>query len=472
MRSPIRADWDRWTPPQRAARQEALLRSQLVDVIGPSSPWWRERLATLGRTAAEVAGLDGLRGLPPVGERDICPDGDPAGAAVLVVQAGETGFALHAPGPVVRRALAARLVRPGSYRAVVEAETRATSFVWAGTGLRFPVASTRADLDVVARAGARMWRVLGLSGADVVVSAQPAEATAVAQALELAALGAGAPLLRAGADAEAVAEALRLVPATVLAVPSTAAAALLAELAEAGVSAPSLGTLLLLGAPYDDERAAARAGLPAIGAPDSCLVLAAHVPDGHRLMWAECRPSAGRTGLHTYPDLEVAQLVDPETGEPATGGGELVLTQLGMRGTALVRWRTGDLVDDVQDSPCSGCGRTVPRAVGLRSGALVPLLQLRTGTRPVDLRAVSAALAGRADVADWRVSIGPGGRDDSDQVLVHVTAAASADPAEVAVGVARDVRATAGLLPTQVVLSPAGALPYDGVPLTRRVLSR
>jgi hypothetical protein len=70
------------------------------------------------------------------------------------------------------------------------------------------------------------------------------------------------------------------------------------------------------------------------------------------------------------------------------------------------------------------------------------------------------------------VVVGRSARDDSDEVLVHVVAADSADPAEVAVAVARDVRAAAGLLPTQVVLAEAENLPTEGTSLGRRVLSR
>jgi hypothetical protein len=207
---------------------------------------------------------------------------------------------------------------------------------------------------------------------------------------------------------------------------------------------------------------------------DECVVLSAHAPDGHRLLWAECRESGGKTGLHTYPDLEVVQLVDPETGEAASGGGmqEVVVTQLGFRGTALLRWRTGDLAEAVTADACTSCGRTVPRVVGLRPGALVPPLDLRTGPRAVDVRGVSGALVGRADVADWRVVLGRSARDDADELLVHVVPADSADPAEVAVAVARDVRSAAGLLPTQVVLTTADELPDEGSPLSARVLSR
>ena len=468
------ADWDRRSTQQLTKQREAAVRSQVLHAVAPFSPYWRARLKTLGRTPASSASVEGLSKLPAVGERDVCPDGDPAGAGALVLQAGESGFALHAEGPVLRRAMVDRLVRPRSYRAVVEADTRPTSYVWAGLGLRYPLASTRSDLDLVARAGARLWQVLGLTGADVVVSGLPTLRTGSVQALELGALGAGSPLLAPGDDVEEVAGALRLVPATVLALPAASAAAMLDDLDEAGAPMATLRTLLLIGAPYDDERVAVRDALTRVGVPDSCVVLAAHVPDGHRLMWAECRESAGRTGLHTYPDLELVQMVDAETGEDAPAGErrEVVVTQLGFRGTALLRWRTGDTADALAEDACPACGRTVPRVVGLHAGALVPMLALKGGTRAVDLRGVTGALAGRPDVADWRVVVGPGKRDKTDQVVVHVVPPAGIEEAEVAVAVARDVRAAAGLLPTQVVVAAPGELPTQGAALSRRVLSR
>src|SRR4051794_28073433 len=187
------ADWDRRSTQQLSKQQEAAVRSQVLHAVAPFSPYWRARLSALGRTPASSASLEGLSRLPAIGERDVCPDGDPAGAGALVLQAGEAGFALHAQGPVLRKAMVDRLVRPGSYRAIVEADTRPTSYVWAGLGLRYPVASTRSDLDLVARAGARLWQVLRLARSAVGVGALSPLPTAAVQALHPAAAGARSP---------------------------------------------------------------------------------------------------------------------------------------------------------------------------------------------------------------------------------------------------------------------------------------
>ncbi len=462
------ASWDRRTPAQQSSARDTALRTQVVDAVGPFSPWWRDRFSALGRTPASVATVDGLAGLPAAGERDLCPDGDPKGAAALVLQAGERGYALHASGPALRRALLQRLVAPGRYRATVEADTRPTSFVTDGLAVRFPVASTRGDLDVLARAGARLWQVLGLTGADVLVAGLPTAPSPALQALQLAALGAGAPAAFPGDDPDVLVETLRLLPATVLALPTDSAVTVLEELAAAGAPLETLALLLLVGAPTDAERSAAQDAVREAGAARA-QVLAVHAASGHRLLWAECRQSAGRpVGLHTSPDLELVQLVDPETGLAARGGGagETAVTQLGLRGSALLRWRTGDVADAVQEGACPACGRTVPRVVGLRRRALVPVLTLREGRRAVDLRTVAAALAGRPDVDDFRVVLTRSRRSGADQVLVHVVVPASTDPSDAVVAVAADVRRACGLLPSQVVLG----LPTSGTPLSRRLL--
>ncbi|HTY89856.1 MAG TPA: hypothetical protein VMC84_01640 [Methanocella sp.] len=85
----------------------------------------------------------------------------------------------------------------------------------------------------------------------------------------------------------------------------------------------------------------------------------------------ECRQSfpgcPGGTGYHTYPDVHIWECVDVKTGEPVGPGerGELVFTSIDGRGTALLRYRTGDIAEGgIVYGECESCGRTVPRIVG------------------------------------------------------------------------------------------------------------
>jgi phenylacetate-coenzyme A ligase PaaK-like adenylate-forming protein len=443
--------------------QDQLVAQQVQHVVGPFSPYWKERLAEIGRRASSIDSTRALEQLPAAGERDIAPDGNPAGMARLVVQSGEGGFTLHAPGPALRRALRLRVTRRDAYTRVITSETKPTSYVWSGLGFRYPIASTRADLDVVARAGARMWRVAGLTRHDALLSAVPVASTTEHTALSYAALAAGAPGLFPGSDPGAVVAAARLAKPTVLALPSRDATRVIAALISSGVELDTVHTVLLVGAPTAQQRVDLSAQLP------SATVLAVHAPAGARVLWSECRESGAGGGLHTYPDLEVVQVVDPDSGQPTAGGGEVVLTQLGFSGSALLRWRTGDLTSgSIDAAPCPGCGRRVPRVVDVRPGALV---LVSDDGRTLDLRSVAGAMAGRTDLVDWRVAVGRRARDDRGQVVVHF--APSGDPGEAAVGAATDIREVAGLLPTQLVAASAEEVAaLSGDRLTPHILMR
>jgi phenylacetate-CoA ligase len=63
--------------------------------------------------------------------------------------------------------------------------------------------------------------------------------------------------------------------------------------------------------------------------------------------------------LHVVETAQVAEVIDPATGEHVEPGqmGELVLTPLGRLGMPLLRYRTGDLVKASPDLGCE-CGRS------------------------------------------------------------------------------------------------------------------
>ena len=66
-----------------------------------------------------------------------------------------------------------------------------------------------------------------------------------------------------------------------------------------------------------------------------------------RTAWGECpTPLDKSSGYFLYPDKEIFEIVDPDTGEVKKEGedGELVYTSLDSRGSAVLRYRTGDFV--------------------------------------------------------------------------------------------------------------------------------
>jgi phenylacetate-CoA ligase len=89
---------------------------------------------------------------------------------------------------------------------------------------------------------------------------------------------------------------------------------------------------------------------------------------------AECLDA--RDGLHIQEDHFLAEVIDPESGEPVPEGeeGELVFTTLLKEGQPLIRYRTGD-IGSISSEPCP-CGRTMARITALR-GRLDDMLIIR-----------------------------------------------------------------------------------------------
>src|SRR5207244_5900977 len=129
-----------------------------------------------------------------------------------------------------------------------------------------------------------------------------------------------------------------------------------------------------------------------------------------RVVLGECTVPAGKTEtfrFHTLPDMEILEVVAPETGEPLPEEtpGEIVTSPLGFRGGGVPRWRSGDLaLGGVTTRSCPNCGRSVPRVgPSVRLGAWQR--RVRLGGRPVrfDFRYAAVSTAPRA--ADWQVEL-------------------------------------------------------------------
>jgi phenylacetate-CoA ligase len=86
----------------------------------------------------------------------------------------------------------------------------------------------------------------------------------------------------------------------------------------------------------------------------------------------ECREAKG--GLHVFDDHFWPEVVDPETGEPTDGVGELVLTTLTKEALPVIRYRTGD-VTQLLSGDCP-CGRTHQR-IARFSGRVDDMLVIR-----------------------------------------------------------------------------------------------
>jgi phenylacetate-CoA ligase len=116
----------------------------------------------------------------------------------------------------------------------------------------------------------------------------------------------------------------------------------------------------------------------------------------------ECPERAGV--LHIIESSFIPEVIDPETGRRLAPGnaGELVLTNLGRRGSPLIRYRTGDLVEQSIDPVCA-CGRSDFALEGGILGRTDDMVVIR-GVN-VHATAVEGIVSRFCDVAEYRVEV-------------------------------------------------------------------
>jgi phenylacetate-CoA ligase len=149
-----------------------------------------------------------------------------------------------------------------------------------------------------------------------------------------------------------------------------------------------------------------------------------------RTAWAECpAPLEEPSGFHLHPDLGLIEIIDPDTGAVLPPGlpGEIVFTPLTGRGTVVLRYRTGDLIDGgLTYEPCPHCGRTGPRLIGhisRRSEFRSLHIEKLKGTL-VDFNQLEHVLDDAPLIGAWQIELRKRNDDplDTDELILHVHA--------------------------------------------------
>lgn len=431
------APWDHRSLSEQQRHQNVLLRQTILQMALAHVPYVRARLAALGMDARLFRGLEELERLPLTMRRDILdPKRNPDGPRGIMLHGTAEGVKRFSDRTVLRRVALARLFGGEEVQELaIEAATRPIHMhLVPGPGGRLPIAYTRDDLDLLARAGARLGSVLGVAREDRLLNLVPFGPTLDFWGVFYMAHGLGMSAVHMRRDGQDLARAVATFEdahATAIAVAADEAPAFPETATAAGVDLSKLRVLIAVGRSLStDERTEVGGALAAAGAPHVRIAAVYGPGEGHTL-WAECAVPAGRTetfGFHTFPDLELVEVVSPESGEPAPEetAGEIVVTPLGFRGGGVPRWRTGDLaLGGLTTRPCPNCGRTVPR-VGptVRRGAWQHVVNLNGRRSWIDLRDAGAAAAERA--RDWQVELLDAGEQGHE---LYVYLAAPDDPA-------------------------------------------
>lgn len=179
--------------------------------------------------------------------------------------------------------------------------------------------------------------------------------------------------------------------------------------------------------------------------------------------WGECPTSLKIfSGYHSYPDKEIFEVIDPDTGEVKQEGedGELVYTGIDARGSCVLRYRTGDLVKGgITYARCPYCKRTVPRISSqiTRASNIKSLKLSKIKGALVNLNTFSAILEAEKGVEEWQVEIRKKDNDpyEVDELVIYLNLGRGVDQQELKAKLNSKIHSTTEVTPNEIIILSA-----------------
>ena len=419
--------------PEAAIRrlQAEKLARYLRDVVLPFSAHYRELFRQHGLTADNLRTLDDLRRLPFTSKADLLntPD-NPQKARDFIVIPDERTLARR-PSTLARALLTGRArVKRG-----FEREFRPI-FMTSTTGRSAdptPFFYTDHDLANLASAGRRVMEICAARSDMRLLNMFPYAPHLAFWLAHYAATSFGIFCVASGGGKMLGTEGnLRLIrkisPDVVIGMP-TFIYHVLQQAAQDGLRCPSLKRIVLGGEKVaEGMRRKLRRLARDIGAPEADIVATYGFTEA-KMAWAECPCGAEESpsGYHLFPDLGLFEVIDPQSGEPVPEGhpGELVFTPLDARGSVVLRYRTGDIIEGgMVYEPCPFCQRSVPRLVGKisRNSEVKEMRLDKIKGTLVDFNQLEHVLDDAPNIGAWQLEIRKRNDDphELDELILHV----------------------------------------------------
>jgi phenylacetate-CoA ligase len=471
--TPLVRNWDRLTLAQQRELQLRKLRHFLATQVKPFSPYYRELFERHRVDPRSIRELGDLRRLPFTSKADLVPsESDPSGARKLILQPDAASIRKWSPLAFKARLAATRFFH-GSRRIVetLGREYRPTSllFTTGRSAAPMPFALTLYDLEIMREVGGRLLDVLGVDAQqDRGVSLFPYAPHLAFWQVAYCGFARGLLVLNTGGGramgTDRIIDSIsKIRPTMIVGIPGYVYH-VLREAREAGVRFSSVQRIVLGGDRATPEmRARMIEILSSMGATSPTVLSVLGFTEA-RVCWAEC-PAASPTGFHTYPDLGIFECVHPETSEPVRDGepGELVYTAIEGRGSVVLRYRTGDILEDgIVTEPCPGCRRTVPRLSSRlsRKSSVKDLHLSKIKGTLVNLDQLAAVIADEPGVEEWQIVLRKRNDDpfEVDEVVVCVALRMGANGREVEAALSRHILQRCELTVNRIEIAPLGDL--------------
>ena len=309
--------WFRMRPKAIQRVQTAILNQWINREVRPFNPFWADRLAGVG---AKLTSPDQLNVMMIATESTLAGAGGPGNPALLLSPT-EDEFKKHASrSELVAAAKEAAGGGRDGRRTAIWHRYKPVHIHEAGIDRLIAIAYTRADLDRLHLAGARLAEVMGWGADDALLNLVPAGPSIRYWGLYHAALSTRMSALHPRVGQEpvdaAVQRGMALLPASILAVPTTEAEEAMTVLAGSGGRFPNLRLVVPVGPPPGADLRNRLAALGERAAGGRVRVQAAWAPESSRVLYGESPvattdPPDTTHGFVTYPDLELLSVRDP-----------------------------------------------------------------------------------------------------------------------------------------------------------------
>jgi phenylacetate-CoA ligase len=440
------------------ALQAKRLRAYLRDVVLPFHPHYREVFSQHDLDWRAIETLEDLRGIPFTSKSDL--SGGPEKTRGFVIAPDPRQLARR-PSTVFRS-----LVR-GLSRTRFELDREFRPILMTSTTGRsaepVPFVYTAYDLAALRTAGFRLMQLAGASKSDRMLSMFPFAPHLAFWQTHYAGTAFGVFLLSSGGGKTIgtsgnIRMLRKLNPDVLIGMP-TFIYHVLREAALDGVRCDKLRAIVLGGEKVPQGLRRKLQECASSLDARSVNVISTYGFTEAKMAWCECLfpVESEPSGYHIYPDLGIVEIVDPETGELKDDGqtGEIVFTSLGARGSCVLRYRTGDVIEGgLTHEPCPHCGRIMPRLVGRisrRSDVREMRLDKVKGTL-VDFSELEHVLDDMASIGSWQIELRKANDDpmEVDELVLHVSLADGGEESSVSGEITRCLFERAELRPNRI----------------------
>jgi phenylacetate-CoA ligase len=423
--------WDSLARDPARSLQSRELHRFIRDSVLPFSAHYRRLFAEHGLTAADIRTVDDLRKIPFSSKQDLLPTPDEPRRSMNFALIPDAKVLSKRPRVMARALLRGR----GRVKDELDREWRPT-FMTATTGRSTDSVSflyTQHDLDNLAMGGGRIAEIARVTREERMLNMFPFAPHLAFWCMHYAGLNRNTFALSTGGgkcmgtegNIKAI---LKLKPHVLVAMP-TFIYHVLQQAIDENVRIEGVRLICLGGEKVPDGmRRKLSAMCAQLGSP-KVQVIATYGFTEAKLAFTECPfvPGDEPTGYHLYPDMGIVEVINPETGEPVPDGqgGEIVWTPINARGTVVLRYRTGDQIENgITWSACPCCGRTLPRLMG-RISRVSDFRAMRfqkvKGTI-VDFNELEHALDDVPGLGAWQIELRKAHNDplDLDEIVLHV----------------------------------------------------